>query len=61
MNRLLAGLQGLLEVCVVRKALNIGGEALYGFLELTKAVEDQALVVVGSCQPGPGQALIAQS
>ena len=54
MNRLLAGLQGLLEVCVVRRVLNSGGEVLHGLLELTQAVEDQAPVVVGSRQPRPG-------
>ena len=53
LNRLLAGLQGLLEVCVVRRALNSGGEVLHGSVELTQAVEDQAPVVVGSRQP-PG-------
>ena len=49
LNRFLAGLQGLLEVCVVRRVLNSGGEVLHGLLELTQAVEDQAPVVVGSC------------
>ena len=54
LNRFLAGLQGLLEVCVVRRVLNSGGEVLHGLLELTQAVEDQAPVVVGSRQPRPG-------
>ena len=49
LNRLLSGLQGLLEVCVVGRVLNSGGEVLHGLLELTQAVEDQAPVVVGSC------------